>query len=132
MRTFNPRHHIIRGYRSGLEGKVASQIRDVTGQEPMFESFRIEYERPARKTKYTPDYVLPNGIIIETKGLFHAEDREKHLLVREQHPDLDIRFVFTKSRTRIYPGSKTTVAMWCEKHGFLYAEQLIPLEWFRE
>lgn len=123
---------IAQGYRSGLEGRVAAQIREVTGQEPEFESFKIEYSKPARRSKYTPDFVLPNGIIIETKGVFDAADREKHLLIREQHPNLDIRFVFTRAKAPIYRGSKTTVAAWCDKHGFVWAEKLIPLEWFRE
>ena len=129
-RIFDKSHSLAHGYRSGLEEKVASQIREVTGLEPEFETMTIEYTKPARKSRYTPDFPLPNGIIIETKGVFDAADREKHLLVRDQHPELDIRFVFTRSSAPIYKGSPTTMAMWCEKHGFKYADKLIPIEWF--
>ena len=94
-----------------------------------FEAAKIEYLKPARTAKYTPDFLLPNGIIIESKGRFVTADRQKHLLIQKQHPDLDIRFVFSNSRSRISKQSKTTYAMWCEKHGFLYADKLIPEEW---
>ena len=60
---------------------------------------------------YTPDFELPNGIIIESKGRFVAADRKKHLLVQKQHPELDIRFVFSNSKAKISKGSKTTLCM---------------------
>jgi hypothetical protein len=58
------------------------------------------------------------------------EDRKKHLLIREQYPNLDIRFVFTNSKAKINKGSKTTYADWCDKNSFKYADKLIPKEWF--
>lgn len=69
---------------------------------------------------------------METKGRFTATDRKKHLLVKAQRPDLDIRFVFSNSRAKLNKGSKTTYADWCNKHGFLYADKLIPTEWLDE
>ena len=53
-------------------------------------------------------------------------------MVQQQHPDLDIRFVFSNPLTRISKKSKTTYAMWCEKHGFQYAKGLIPEAWIQE
>ena len=87
---------------------------------------------PASNHTYTPDFQLPNGIIIETKGRFVASDRKKHLLVKKQHPELDIRFIFQNAKGRINKGSKTTYADWCVKNGFLYADKEIPYEWFKE
>lgn len=85
---------------------------------------------PAKEHTYTPDFLLKrSGIIVETKGQFTSEDRQKHLYVKAQHPELDIRFVFQNPNAPIYKGSKTTYAKWCEKHGFKYATRLIPLEW---
>ena len=49
-------------------------------------------------------------IIIETKGRFVTADRQKMLLVKEQYPDLDIRFVFSNPNSRISKKSKTTYA----------------------
>ena len=36
-----------------------------------------------RSITYTPDFVLPNGVIIETKGRFVAADRRKHLEIKK-------------------------------------------------
>lgn len=119
------------GYRSGLEDTVAEQLRSL-GVPVHYESVKIPYEVPQRPSKYTPDFWLPNGIVVETKGRYVSKDRQKHLLVKAQHPDLDIRFVFSRSRTPISKQSKTTYAMWCDKHGFLYADKLIPEEWLDE
>jgi hypothetical protein len=122
---------LVHGFRSGLEGKVGDQIKKVTGLDPEYEKERIEYEWPARKAKYTPDFKLPNGIFIETKGRFTADDRQKHLLIKAQCPELDIRFVFSNSNSRIRKGSPTTYADWCRKYGFTFADKLIPLAWFK-
>lgn len=97
-----------------------------------YEEFKLQFVWPARNAKYTPDFVLPNGIVIETKGIFETEDRQKHNLVQDQHPGLDIRFVFSNPKAKLYKGSPTTYAMWCEKNGFRYAAKLIPPEWIKE
>lgn len=122
---------IVEGYRSGLEEKLAVQLSQA-GVEVAYESMTIPYEKPASKHKYTPDFPLPNGIIIESKGRFVTADRAKHLLIKKQHPDLDIRFVFSNSKSRISKTSKTTYAAWCEKYGFQYADKLIPEAWLQE
>lgn len=125
-------HGLANGYRSGLEDTVGSQIETVTGEKPKYEQEKITYTKPERKAKYTPDFRLPNGIVIETKGRFLTADRQKHLLIKEQHPHEDIRFVFSNPNQRISKASTTTYAMWCEKHGFRYAKALIPAAWFNE
>lgn len=117
--------------KSGLEEKIALQI-DGAGVPVLYEQLRLKYEVPGRTATYTPDFQLPNGIIVEGKGIFDADDRTKHLLVRQCLPDLDIRFVFTRPSAPLYKGSKTTYAMWCDKNGFRYAEKLIPPAWFKE
>lgn len=122
---------ILHGFRSGLEEKVAEELR-VLGINVRYEEEKISYLKPARNAKYTPDWILPNGVIVETKGRFVTEDRQKHILIKQQHPELDIRFVFSNSRSRISKGSKTTYAMWCEKNGFLYADKSIPRSWLEE
>lgn len=116
------------GWRSGLEERIAEQL-DKAGVGYTYEEYKINYIRPESKHTYTPDFRLPNGIIIETKGRFLQGDRVKHLWVKEQHPELDIRFVFSNSKARISKTSKTTYAAWCDKYGFLYADKFIPKEW---
>ena len=121
---------IKHGYRSGLEDRISEQLKSL--KVPFkYEEFKIKYEVNEVRT-YTPDFELPNGIIIESKGRFVAADRKKHLLVQKQHPELDIRFVFSNSKAKISKGSKTTLGMWCDKHGYMYADKLIPEEWIRE
>lgn len=118
------------GYRSGLEQDTAKFLKK-KGVKFTYEEFKIKWVDPKTKT-YTPDFVLENGIIIETKGRFISPDRAKHLAVRDQYPDLDIRFVFTNSKTKLYKGSKTTYGMWCDRYGFKYADRLIPDAWLKE
>lgn len=97
-----------------------------------YETLKIPYTIPASPHTYTPDFVLENGVIIESKGLFSVEDRKKHLLVKAQHPEYDIRFVFQNPHARLYKGSPTTYAMWAEKNGFKWAKKTIPEEWLKE
>ena len=119
------------GFRSGLELAVAEQLNKL-GVPFQYEAKTILYERPASIRKYTPDILLPNGIIIETKGRFITEDRLKMRWVKEQHPDLDIRFVFSNPSAPINKGSKTSYALWAETYGFPYAARLIPKAWIDE
>jgi hypothetical protein len=119
------------GFRSGLEERVAEQL-DQLGIEYTYEKVKLKYIKPASQHVYTPDFVLANGIVVETKGRFLAPDRQKHILVKRHNPDLDIRFVFSNSNARISKASKTTYAMWCRKHGYKFADKTIPEEWLNE
>jgi hypothetical protein len=103
------------GYRSGLEIKIKEYLKE--HKVPIkYEKVKIEWEDLMYRT-YTPDFILPNGIIIEVKGRFTSDDRRKHLAVKKQHPNLDIRFVFESSNRKLSKGAKTTYGQWCEKHG---------------
>lgn len=124
------RRHFKGRYRSGLEKNIAEFLK--TKQKKVrYEKLKIEWEDLRYRT-YTPDFTLDNGIIIETKGVFDSEDRRKHLQVQKQHPELDIRFVFTNLYAKLYKGSKTTYAQWCEKNNFLASHRIIPKEWLTE
>lgn len=118
------------GYRSGLEEDLdrSLQTYGINGE---YEQHTIKYTIPASEHTYTPDFRLPNGIFIETKGRFVLEDRKKHMLIRQQHPELDIRFIFQNSKNKLRKGSKTTYADWCNKYGFLYADKEIPSDWLK-
>jgi len=118
------------GYRSGLEETISLQLTNLSVP-VLYETEKIKYEVNEVRS-YTPDFILPNGIIIESKGRFVAADRKKHLLIQKQHIFLDIRFVFSNSKAKLTKGSKTTYGDWCTKHGFLYADKLIPEEWIKE
>lgn len=118
------------GYRSGLELKVKDFL--IEHSIPVkYECLKIEWEDLMYRT-YTPDFILPNGIIIETKGRFTADDRRKHISIKKQHPKLDIRFVFESSKRKLSKGAKTTYAKWCEKNKFQFCDRVIPEEWIQE
>ena len=119
---------LANGYRSGLEEDIDTALKshNINGE---YEQHTIQYTKPATQHTYTPDFRLPNGIYIETKGRFVTEDRKKHVLIKSQHPELDIRFVFQNSKNKIRKGSKTTYADWCVKHGFQFADKTIPSAW---
>lgn len=120
------------GFRSGLEEANSTHIERTLSCPLLYETLKVRYAVPLSFHIYTPDFLLPNGIIVETKGRFLLADRAKQLLVKAQYPALDIRLVFTRSKAPIATGAKTTCAMWCEKNGFLYAEKLIPEAWAKE
>ena len=123
---------IANGFRSGLEDAIADKLTS-QGVGFSYEELVLAYVKPVSTHKYTPDFVLlSNGIVVESKGRFLLEDRKKHLLIKAQHPDVDLRFVFSNSKTRMSKRSPTTYGMWATKHGFLYADKLIPQEWINE
>ena len=119
-------------FRSGLEVRVAEQLEEL-GVDYDYEPYSIKYERPAQISKYTPDFlIIINGLLVETKGRFTSQERKKFKLLKEQHPEIDLRFVFSNPNTRIGKKSKTTYGMWCERIGYPYAKELIPTKWLKE
>ena len=122
------------GFRSGLEERVSQQITKA-GLELLYETDKIGYVVPARDARYTPDFKLPKPggfFYVETKGIWTVQDRAKHLLIQKQFPDLDIRFVFSNQNAKLYKGSPTSYALYCEKHNFRYANKVIPEAWLLE
>ncbi len=129
------RHAIAKGYRSGLEEQTSRQI-EQAGLPVLYETDKIKYTWPERQATYTPDWKLPSKdggfFFVETKGIWTVEDRQKWHLVTQQHPDVDFRLVFSNQNARLYKGSPTTYAAYCDKHGFKYANKTIPQEWLEE
>ena len=124
---------------------------DGSGIPYLFEPAKLSYTVPARSATYLPDFILrfDKGLIsppspdcftdeqwwkehfvVETKGRFMTEDRQKHVLIKKQLPFSDIRFVFTRAQSPIRKNSPTSYAKWCEKNGFLYNDKVVPNEWF--
>jgi len=118
------------GFRSGLEKRISDAL-NYQGIPFTYEEEKIKYTKPSRLCTYTPDFKIGN-ILIESKGRFMVADRQKHLLVKAEHPTLDIRFVFSNPNQKISKNSKTTYADWCIKHGFKYAREKIPQAWLEE
>lgn len=116
-------------YRSRFEIGIARALAE-KGVPFEYEQEKLIYI-PKPRT-YTPDFYLPaTNIYVEAKGHLDKGDRVKMQLIKEQHPELDIRFVFMNAKNKIYRGSKTTYAAWANRHGFQWAEGGIPEEWLK-
>lgn len=117
--------------RSKFEARIGKQL--INAGVPLdYENVKIKYTQPAKKRTYTPDFILPNGIIVEAKGRLTRQMRQKHEWINKQYPELDIRFVFQRASNKIYKGSKTSYADWADRLGIPWAEGRIPEEWFKE
>ena len=77
-------------FRSKLEEKVADLLFELN----------IDYEYESTKLcyviqhHYSPDFILPNGRILECKGYWDSADRRKIRAVIKDNPDIDLRMVF--------------------------------------
>jgi len=124
------------GFRSKLEQKGAEQLTKA-GIEWKYEKEKLDYVVPERKAKYLPDFVVGDGnnrLYLEFKGWpFEAEDRQKMIHVRDQHPEKDIRIVFHNANQKLYTKSKSTVGEWASEHGFAWSDKVIvPTSWIEE
>lgn len=116
------------GFRSGLEKQMIAELEGYN-IEPNYESVKFDYVVPESKHVYTPDFPVSPHIVIETKGRWVLEDRQKMLLLIEQHPEIDFRMIFYNANQKIKKGSKTSYADWCDKHKIKWANKNIPREW---
>ena len=113
-------------YKSGLEEQVAKLL-DGLGVSYEYESCKVPY---TIQHHYHPDFILPNHVHLEAKGYWSAPDRRKIAAVKKDNPELDLRMVFQAPYNKISKGSKTTYAIWCEKHDIPWTSfQDIPLDW---
>ena len=123
--------------KSGLEEAVYNFL-NKNSVSFIYEGMKIVYFQPAIKKTYTPDFPIQNTpLVLETKGAFNSADRKKMKTIKAQNPNLDIRFIFSNSKTKIGKKSKTTYAKWCELFGFTYhciqsTKETFPKEWLKE
>lgn len=107
--------------RSVLEAKVIEDLL-ARGVPFQYEAVTVPYRGGA--AHYTPDLHLgppaSTGVFVEIKGRLTPQDQDKHLKVREEHPDMDVRFVF---------GALGDGPRWAERHGFEWNIGTVPLEW---
>ena len=100
-----------KGFRNQFEEKLASFL----------EERRVAYEYETLvlgytlEGKYKPDFILPNGIIIEAKGFFRTSD---------------IRLVFYDQYKKVQ-GSNLRCYEWAVKYKFKFANKDIPEEWIK-
>lgn len=113
-------------FRSGLEERVADLLVEL-GVKYEYETQKIPY---VISHNYSPDFILPNGVILECKGYWDSADRRKIKEVKKQHPELDLRMVFQAPFNTISKKSKTTYAKYCDKLNIPWTSFAnIPLKW---
>ena len=84
----------------------------------LYEVTKIPYKIPESDHNYTVDFTLGNGLLIEGKGyLSDHRERYKYVLLKEQNPDLDLRFVFDNPG-KLCGGTKMTHGAWATKYNF--------------
>lgn len=118
-------------FRSSYEKRIWDNLPNKAGVTYEPADGKLRYFLPRN---YVPDFVLPNGIIVEAKGYFKSADRTKMIAVRKQNPDADIRFLFQRANNRLTKSPNSRMYwQWCEQHGFQWAEgDSIPTEWLNE
>lgn len=118
----SPKHVVQDGHgktinvRSKLEIKL-SEILNQTKVPWKYEITTIPYIVPESNHKYTVDFTI-GELLIEGKGyLSDHQERYKYVLLKQQYPDLDLRFVFDNPN-KLCGGTKYTHAKWADKYGF--------------
>jgi len=121
----------LRQFKSKFEKKLHGELKEV-GIESNYEAEKIEY---TIDYKYNPDFPVTKKdgefMYLEAKGIFEADDRRKHVAIKKQHPEHDVRFIFY-SDYKLSKVAKMRYSGWCDKHGFKYCIQTIPEEWLKE
>jgi len=133
-------------YRSGYEDKVAAYL-DSLGIKYEYESYSFGYTSKVRtgvcgncgssnivkERWYTPDFFLPNGIIIEAKGYFKPTHRKTILDAINGDNELTVDNLYLLfQRNNKYGRADKRYSDWCEQHSINYAISLngeVPKEW---
>jgi hypothetical protein len=114
-----------------------------------YEPARLHYkDSDGRKRIAQPDFHLKpksndphGGMFVEAKSLLKHDHLPRYELLKEQRPDLDIRFVFEEpDRTISHFGvvddegqtRAVSYAEWADMNGFKWAGETVPAAWIKE
>jgi hypothetical protein len=66
---------------------------------------------------------VADGIYLEGKGYFKGgtKDRHKLILVKDQHPELDLRIIFQRENLPVTDDNTLTYGDWADLNGFTWA-----------
>lgn len=131
-------------FRSNLEWHIAVDLWE-RGVEYEYETTTLDYTSDVYRgecstcgsTKvhsqhtYTPDFILPNGIMVEAKGKFLPANRTLMEDVLRCNPDKDIRMLFQRNNY-LTKKKKMTYGRWCDVKGIKWAVGRVPEEWLNE
>lgn len=129
MTTKKPRK--VNAYRSKYEQAVATDLRK-RKVDFEYEPLKLPFMQPETKHIYKPDFVLPNGIVVETKGRWDNDSRKKMVnVVNQYRGKMDIRMLFMRDQP-LQKGAKKTYTEWCSDKNIKCAVGFIPQEWLDE
>ena len=126
-----------RTFASAAEIKCATDM-DNRGVTWEYEPEKWSWNPPPKKYAVDFKVIRVDGscFYVEYKGYFRTEDKVKMIAIKKQYPERDVRMVFThpekpvEGATMRKDGTKLSNAEWATKNGYLYAEKVIPDEWF--
>lgn len=122
------RHASLAGLKSILEVRTKAWLEEHSIPHS-YETQRWVYQYAPQK--YKPDFLVPN-FVIECKGKMTREVRKKLLAIIKSNPDKKLHLVFERPQNKIDRGSKTTYAMWAEKHGIKWSDTVPLMKWFKK
>lgn len=101
--------------------KSLAEIFDKAGTPWQYEITTVPWQPP--QSTYTPDFLvtMPDGTqqFVEVKGFLDASSRVKMLCVQEQHPTLDIAFLFQRGSNKLTKAKTSqTYVDWAKAHNF--------------
>lgn len=83
-----------------------------------------------RPTRYTPDFFLPRGRVVEAKGRFTGRDRKKALAFMAQYPKRPFALLFMRDN-KLSKKSETYYSDWCEANSVPYSIGTFKPEWLK-
>jgi hypothetical protein len=126
---------VAEGFRSAFEYNVATQLKEAKiafEYEPRDKKMQYHItlsgtcvecgcEKIIQRHEYLPDFLLKNNVILETKGIWSAEDRRKMLAVIRENSDLKIVMMFQAPFKKL--SKKVTYADYCDKNGIVWTHE---------
>ena len=122
------KHAKMAGLRSILEVRTQAWLEE--NNIPFsYENELWEYQHDPQT--YKPDFSAPEKTI-ECKGKLTKEVRKKLLAIIKCNPDRELCLVFERPDNKIARNSKTTYAVWAEKHGIPWSDTVPNPDWFKK
>jgi len=90
----------------------------------------------SRANRFYPTFIVTcddgTRVVLQQKGRFVTADRQKLRLLKQQHPTVEFRMIFSNSAQRISSTSATKYSDWCERFGIAYCDGKPSQEWIEE
>ena len=125
-RKLRPQPQQTSKYKSKFESQFADDLKKRNLSLPMKHSaLTMKLLAPISLTLYS------TVLLLKRRATSRNKIDENILRLRRNGPDLDIRFCFQNSRTKLSKAKNSiSYADWCTRHGFQYCDKFIPEDWY--